>query len=320
MPRIALLDDYQNIALSMADWSVLSDTSITVFNHPLGGPAEVAAALQDFDIIGIMRERTPFPRRLLEKLPNLKLLVTTGMRNPSIDLDAARELGVTVCGTDGSGHPAAELTWGLILGLVRHIPREDREMRAGHWQTALGHGLNGKTLGVIGLGRLGSRVAQVGAAFGMEVIAWSPNLTPERAAAAGARFAGKEELLSTADIITLHMVLSERTQGLLGAPELALLKPTAYLINTSRGPLIDESALVSALYESRIAGAALDVYDYEPLPAGHPLRRLTNTVLTPHIGYVTTEAYRVFYRQMVEDIRAFLDGAPLKDKILTTRP
>ena len=312
MTRIALLDDYQNIALSMADWSVLSEASITVFNHPLGGPAEVAAALRDFNIIGIMRERTPFPRRLLEKLPELKLLVTTGMRNPSIDLDAARELGVTVCGTDGSGHPAAELTWGLILGLMRHIPREDREMRAGHWQTALGHDLNGKTLGVIGLGRLGSRVAQVGAAFDMEVIAWSPNLTPERAAAADARLVSKEELLSKADVITLHIVLSERTHGLLGAAEFALMKPTAYLINTSRGPLIDESALVNTLHEGRIAGAALDVYDYEPLPAGHPLRRLANTVLTPHIGYVTTETYRVFYRQMVQDIRAYLDGATIR--------
>ena len=313
MAKIALLDDYQNIALTMADWSSLHDAEITVFNHPLGGPEQVAAALQDFDIVGIMRERTPFPRRLLQKLPNLKLLITTGMRNLSIDLAAAQELGVTVCGTQGSSVAAAELTWGLILGLMRHIPQEDNGMRTGHWQTTIGHDLSGKTLGVIGLGRLGARVAAVGVAFGMELIAWSPNLTPERAAAAGARLVSKEELLTQADIVTLHIVLSERTRGLLGAQDLALMKPTAYLINTSRGPLIDEAALIDTLYDNRIAGAGLDVYDHEPLPAGHPLRRLKNTVLAPHIGYVTVESYRPFYRQMVEGMRAFLDGAPVRE-------
>jgi phosphoglycerate dehydrogenase-like enzyme len=259
-----------------------------------------------------MRERTPFPRRLLERLPNLKLLVTTGARNASIDVAAAGERGVTVCGTTGLGSPTAELTWGLILGLVRNIPFDDRTIREGGWQTTIGPNLEGKLLGVIGLGNLGSRVAAVGKALGMEVIAWSQNLTAERAAGQGARLVSKEELLSTADVVTIHLVLSDRTRGLIGTNDIGLMKPSSYLVNTSRGPIVDEAALIEALRNRRIAGAALDVYDEEPLPADHPLRSLPNTVLTPHIGYVTTDNYRAFYGGAVEDVAAFLAGSPLR--------
>ena len=245
-------------------------------------------------------------------MPNLRLIVTAGMRNAAIDVAAATEKGVLVAGTDMLAYPTAELTWGLIIGLLRHVPFEAGEMRKGAWQTTLGRGLHGKTLGVLGLGRLGAQVAAVGKAFGMDLIAWSQNLTAERATAAGARLVSKQGLFAQADLVTIHVVLSDRTRGLVGAAELGRMKPTAYLVNTSRGPIVDEQALVAALQKKTIAGAALDVFDEEPLPLDHPLRRLENTVITPHIGYVTTETYRIFFDQTVENIRAFLNGAPVR--------
>ncbi len=314
MVKIAILDDYQNVARDLADWSVLpADSEIVVFNDYLAGVEPMAERLADFDIVGIMRERTPFPRALFEKLPKLKLLVTTGARNASIDLAAAADHGVTVCGTGGSAQATAELAWGLILGLMRRIPFEDRAMREGHWQTTLGHDLSGKTLGLLGLGRLGSQVAKVGIAFGMDVVGWSQNLTAERAAECGAaRAHSLGDLLRAADVVSIHLVLSDRTRDLIGAREFGLMKPTAYLVNTSRGPIVNEAALVDAMQRGAIAGAALDVYDTEPLPDDHPLRGLENTVLTPHIGYVTEATYRVFYTEMVEDIAAYLAGEPIR--------
>lgn len=313
MTKIALLDDYQNVALEMADWSVLpAGAKVTVFNEYLGDVDAVATRLADFEIVGIMRERTPFPRALFEKLPNLKLLVTTGMRNASIDLVAAADHDVTVCGTRGLARNTVELAWALILAVARSLPFEDRQVRAGGWQTTLGRDLEGATLGIIGLGRLGSQVATIGKAFGMNLLAWSQNLKAERAAEFDAALVSKEELLAQADFVTIHLVLSGRTRGLIGAAELALMKPDAYLINASRGPIVDEAALIAALRENRIAGAGLDVYDTEPLPADHPLRRLDNVVLSPHIGYVTGNTYRLFYGDMVEAIAAYLDGAPVR--------
>lgn len=314
MVKIAILDDYQNVARDLADWSVLpADSEIVVFNDYLAGVEPMAERLAEFDIVGIMRERTPFPRALFEKLPKLKLLVTTGARNASIDLAAAADHGVTVSGTGGSAQATAELAWGLILGLMRRIPFEDRAMREGHWQTTLGHDLSGKTLGLLGLGRLGSQVAKVGIAFGMDVVGWSQNLTAERAAECGAaRAHSLDDLLRAADVVSIHLVLSDRTRDLIGAREFGLMKPTAYLVNTSRGPIVNETALVDAMQRDAIAGAALDVYDTEPLPADHPLRGLENTVLTPHIGYVTEATYRVFYTEMVEDIAAYLAGEPIR--------
>jgi phosphoglycerate dehydrogenase-like enzyme len=313
MTRVAVLDDYQDVALKMAHWSVLpSDVQVQVFRDHLVDPQAVAARLKDYDIVVAMRERTPFPRGLLQQLPNLKLLITTGMRNASIDVEAAAELGITVCGTQGLPYPTAELTWGLILALLRHIPREDRATREGRWQVSVGFGLRDKVLGVIGLGNLGSQVATVGLAFGMSLLAWSQNLTPERAARFGATLVGKDELLSRADVVTVHLVLSDRTRGLIGARELGLMKPSAFLINTSRGPIVEEKALIDALQKGGIAGAGLDVFDEEPLPLDHPLRRLENTVITPHLGYVTVETYKVFYGHAVEDIQAFLRGQPVR--------
>ena len=313
MVRIAILDDYQHIALEMTDWSMLpSDVEIQVFPDHLKDEDAVAQRLKDFEIVMAMRERTPFQRRLLEKLPKLQLLTTTGMRNAAIDLDAAAQCGVLVCGTSGVMYPTAELTWGLILALLRHIPREDQAVRAGQWQVSMGLGLNAKTLGLMGLGRLGSQVAAVGKAFQMELIAWSQNLTAERAAECGATLVSKDELLSQSDILSVHLVLSSRSQGLIGARELGLMKPTAYLINTSRGPIVDEQALNQALQNRTIAGAGLDVFDEEPLTLDHPLRTLENTVITPHIGYVTTEAYKIFFDHTVENIQAFLKGEPVR--------
>jgi len=268
--------------------------------------------LRPFEGIVAMRERTPFPWSLLEGLPHLRLLVTTGMRNASIDMEAATGLGITVCGTEGLGYPTAELTWGLILAWARRIPCEDRATREGRWQTTVGLGLRGKVLGVIGLGRLGSQVATIGRAFGMSVIAWSQNLTVERAAASGATLVPKDDLLAHADVVTIHLQLSDRTRGLLGARELGLMKATTLLVNTSRGPIVDEGALIAALRKRSIAGAALDVFDEEPLPPHHPLRQLDGTVITPHLGYVTAEGYEVFYRDAVEDIRAFQGGHPVR--------
>ena len=313
MPRVAVLDDYQNVARDMADWESLpDDVTVDVFNDHLSDEDEVAERLGPYDIIVAMRERTPFQRTLIRRLPNLKLLVTTGMRNASIDVSAASDHGVTVCGTDGLPYPTAELTWALVLALARKVPTEDSATRAGGWQVTMGEGLQGKTLGVIGLGRLGSQVATVGCAFGMDVIAWSQNLTADRAAEFGARLVSKDELLSSADVVTIHLVLSDRTRGLIGKRELSLMKRSSYLVNTSRGPIVDESALVEALRSERIAGAGLDVFDIEPLPKDHPLRTLPNTVLTPHMGYVTIETYRVFYGDAVENIRAFLEGSPVR--------
>jgi phosphoglycerate dehydrogenase-like enzyme len=300
------------VALRLADWGSLP-ADVAVFRDHVADEAGVAARLADFDAVVAMRERTPFTRSLLARLPRLRLLVTTGMRNASIDLRAAADRGIVVCGTAGLPSPTAELTWALILALARHVPREDRATRDGRWQETLGTTLSGKTLGVLGLGQLGSRVARVGRAFEMDVLAWSQNLTAERAAAADATVAGsKDEVLARANIVTIHLVLGERTRGLLGARELALMRPTAYLVNTSRGPIVDEPALIATLRAGTIAGAGLDVYDEEPLPPDHPLRRLPNTVITPHLGYVTEETYRIFYPQAVEDVRAFLAGSPVR--------
>jgi phosphoglycerate dehydrogenase-like enzyme len=313
MTRVAVLDDYQQVARSLAPWASLPDGSEVEFFHDhQGDEALLAARLAPFDVIVAMRERTPFTRSLLKQLPSLRLLVTTGLRNAAIDVAAASELGVTVSGTEGLPYPTAELTWGLILALARKIPAEDRALRAGKWQTSLGVGLHGKTLAVLGLGRLGSQVARIGTAFGMHVVAWSPNLTAERAAAGGAELVTKDELFRRADVLSIHLVLSNRTRGLVGARELALLRRSALLVNSSRGPIVDEAALVSALEAGKLAGAGLDVFDHEPLPATHPLSSSSKTVLTPHLGYVTEETSRIFYGQALEDIQGFLGGKPLR--------
>lgn len=313
LPRVAVLDDYQQAALTSADWSALRGRAeVTVFTDHLADPAAVASRLAPFEVIVAMRERTPFPGSLLQRLPALRLLVTTGMANASIDLAAAGRQGVVVCGTGGSAAAAPELTWALVMALIRHVPAEDARVRAGGWQQTVGGELAGRTLGLLGLGRIGERVAGYGRAFGMEVIAWSQNLTPERARACGAELVPKPELFARAGIVSIHLRLSPRTAGLAGAAELALLGREGYLINTSRGPIVDEAALIAALRGNIIAGAGLDVFDSEPLPAGHPLRSLPNTVLTPHLGYVTTESYQVFYGEAVADILAWLDGSPVR--------
>jgi phosphoglycerate dehydrogenase-like enzyme len=315
MLRCAVLDDYQDAARRFGDWNKLADrVELRVMTDHVDDRAAVAAALADTEIVIAMRERTPFDRALFERLPKLKLLVTTGMKNASIDLKAAVDHGVTVCGTGASPGATAELTWGLIHALMRQIPREFENFRnGGKWQLTVGRELAGRRLGVIGLGRLGSRVARVGLAFEMKVAAWSRNLTRERCAEVGVEHAGSlEDLLRTSDIVSIHVVLSDRTLGLLGARELGLLQPHAILINTSRGPIIDEAALVAALREKRIAGAGLDVFDKEPLPRDHPLRRLDNVVATPHLGYVTEETYRIYYEEAVEDIAAWLAGKPVR--------
>jgi len=310
---VALLDDYQGVALGMADWKNLpAGTEVTVFKDHLADEGAVAKRLADFDIVMALRERTPFPRSLLERLPKLKLLITAGMRNASIDMKAAADRGVVICGTAGLPYPTAELAWGLILSLMRHIPAEDRATREGKWQTSLGLGLNGKTFGALGLGTLGSRAARVGKAFEMEVLAWSQNLTAESAKEVGATLVTRDELLARSDIVSIHLVLGDRTRGLIGARELALMKRSAYLINTSRGPIVDEAALIRALGDGTIAGAGLDVFDEEPLPLDHPFRRLPNIAITPHLGYVTAETYRIFYGHALEDIKAYLDGSPVR--------
>ena len=313
MMRVAILDDYQGVALSLADWQSLHPRAqMQAFADHLDGLEALAHRLHVFDGIVAMRERTPFPGALFERLPNLRLLVTAGMRNAAIDLAAASERKVQVCGTDMLPYPTAELTWGLILALARHIPHEDRALREGRWQTSLGIGLKGKTLGLLGLGRLGGQVARIGNAFGMETIAWSQNLTAARAAEAGATAVSKAELFARADIVSVHVVLSPRSRGLVAAAELAQMKPTAFLVNTSRGPIVDAPALLAALRERRIAGAGLDVFEPEPLARDHPLLALDNVVLTPHLGYVTEEGYRLAYGHAVEDIRAFLEGTVLR--------
>ena len=309
--RVAILDDYQKVAERSADWSVLpKGVEVTFFHDHLDDPDRLVARLAPFEVIGIMRERTPFPGALLERLPNLRCLITTGPRNASIDVAAAQRLGVTVCGTRSSGHATAELAMALILALARGLLAETASVRAGGWQVGLGRDLAGATLGVVGLGRLGSRLARIGQAFGMTTIAWSQNLTEAAAAEHGVRRVHKADLFRHADFVSVHLQLSDRTRGLIGAAELALMRRDACLVNTSRGPIVDEDALVGALEAGRIAGAALDVYDREPLPPDHRLRRIPNLLLTPHIGYVTREAYKVFYADTVEDIAAFLAGRP----------
>jgi phosphoglycerate dehydrogenase-like enzyme len=311
--QVAVIDDYQDAAREFGPWGELAGRAdVTVFTDHVADADALAGRLAPFDAIVAMRERTRFPRALLQRLPRLRLLVSTGMGTAHIDVAAARELGVTVSGTGGRGEPPAELTWALILGLARHVAEEDAGIRAGSWGLTVGTDLSGATLGVIGLGNLGLRVATIGRAFGMRVIAWSQNLDPAVAAAAGVEAVGKETLLRNADVVTIHVRLSERTTGLINGADIALLKPTAYLVNTSRGPVVDEAALVDALRSGRIAGAGLDVFDTEPLPAGHPLRTAPRTLLTPHVGYVTAGTYRVFYSGAVEAIRAFLDGQPIR--------
>jgi phosphoglycerate dehydrogenase-like enzyme len=312
--RCAILDDYLNLALSLADWSKVSDrVDVTVFNEPFASAEAAASALKDFEIICAMRERTPFPRALFAALPKLKLLITSGMRNASFDMEAAKDHKVVLCGTQWARDPTAPLAMGMILELTRNIGRESARMHAGApLQKFVGIEIEGKTLGVVGLGKLGAKVAGLAKAFGMNVIAWSPNLTPERCKEAGVGYATREELFSTADVITIHMVLSQRSHGLVGAADLARMKPTSYLVNTARGPIVDEAALLATMQQKKIAGAAIDVYSVEPLPVDHPFRKLDNMVLTPHLGYVTEESFRNHYNQMVEGIDAWIKGEPLR--------
>ena len=312
--RCAILDDYQNVALKSADWSkVATELDCKIFNEHLGSQENVIKALQGFEIICAMRERTAFPRAVIEKLPDLKLLITTGMRNASIDVAAAREHGVVVSGTPATGNPTSGIAIGLMLELTRRIGYEDARLKAGApWQSTIGLDLEGLTLGVIGFGKLGARTSRIAQAFGMKVMAWSQNLTPEKCKAVGVEYAQKDELFRQSDLITIHVVLSQRTRGLVGAKELALMKPTAYIVNTSRGPIIEEGALLAALREKRIAGAGLDVFDIEPLPVDHPLRKMDNVVLTPHLGYVSLQNYRAYFSGVVDDIRAYLDGSPVR--------
>jgi D-3-phosphoglycerate dehydrogenase len=310
--RCAILDDYQNVATKLADWSI-PDVEVKVFNEWFADQKAAVAALQGFSIICMMRERTQFLKPALEQLPDLKLLITSGARNASIDLDYAAERGITVCGTGAAGQPTAELAIGIMLELARKIGYENNRMKTGvPWQSTLGIELGGKTLGLLGFGKLGSKVGEIGKALGMKLIAWSQNLTAETAKAGGATLVSKEELFRQSDFLSIHLQLSARSRGLVTANDLGLMKPTAFLINTSRGPIVDEPALVSALGQRRIAGAGLDTFDIEPLPLNHPLRGLDNTVLTPHLGYVSQEGYKVYYTQMVEAIKAWLAGAPVR--------
>jgi phosphoglycerate dehydrogenase-like enzyme len=306
--RIAVLDDYQNIALSMADWSVLDGRAIvTVFNDHLSDADALIKRLQDFDVVCVMRERAPLTRAIISRLPNLRLIASTGMRNASIDQAAAGERGIEVVNTGYNSSPTIELTWALILGSVRNIIGENASLRAGGWQRSIGDDLAGRTLAVLGLGNIGSAVARIGMAFGMQVIAWSQNLTAERAALAGAVLVSKEELFARADILTIHLILSTRTRGLVGSRELGLMKPNARLVNTSRGPIVVEADLITALQARKIAGAAVDVFDQEPLPPDHPFRSLPNLLATPHIGYVSRALYARFYQDTVENIRQWLE-------------
>lgn len=311
--RIAILDDYQNAALAAADWKGLGKgVQITVFNRHIKGEAAVARALKPFDAVVGMRERTPFPKSLIGKLPNLKLLITTGMRNLSFDMRAAKARGVVVCGTSMLGYPAAEHAAALILALYKKIPAEDRVMKKGGWQAGPSEGMKGKTLGILGLGKLGARVARVGLALEMNVVAWSQNLTAERCAEIGVALVDKQTLFKTSDVVSIHLVLSDRTRGLVGARELGWMKPTAHLVNTSRGPIVDEKALIKALRAGDIAGAGLDVYDVEPLPRSHPIRKLKNVVLTGHTGFVVKELYALAYGEAVENIKAWMAGKPIR--------
>jgi D-3-phosphoglycerate dehydrogenase len=312
--RCAILDDYLDVALKVTDWSPLQDrVDVTVFNEPFASTGAAANALKEFEIICAMRERMPFPRALFAALPNLKLLITSGMRNAALDLEAAKEHQVVLCGTQWGRDPTAPLTMGLILELTRNIGRESARMHAGErLQKFVGIEIEGRKLGVVGLGKLGSKVSKLAQAFGMNVIAWSPNLTPERCKEVGVGYASKEELFSTADIVTIHVVLSQRSRGLVGRDDLNRMKPTSYLVNTARGPIVDEAALLETLQQRKIAGAGIDVFSVEPLPVDHPFRELDNIVLTPHLGYVTEEGFRNHYRQMVEGIDAWFKGEPVR--------
>jgi phosphoglycerate dehydrogenase-like enzyme len=314
MVRAAILDDYQNVAMGFADWSpVAKDVEIKVFNKPFAGQDQAIKALQGFAIIIGMRERTPFPRKMIEALPDLKLLITTGARNNSFDIKACAERGITVCGTGSVGSPTTGIAFGLMLELTRRIGFENARLKAAEaWQVTIGRDLEGLTLGILGLGRLGQRSATVGKAFGMNTIAWSQNLTAEKAEAAGVQLVSNEDLFRKADIVTIHLVLSDRSRGLVGAKELGLMKKTSYLINTSRGPIVDEGSLIAALQAKSIAGAGLDVFDTEPLPLDHPFRKLDNVVITPHLGYVSEQNYRKYFPDIVEDIRAWLKGKPVR--------
>ncbi|MET0012706.1 MAG: D-2-hydroxyacid dehydrogenase family protein [Sedimenticola sp.] len=313
MSRIAVLDDYQGVAFEHGDWSSLqAEHEVVAFHQHLGNEEQVAEALQNMDVVCVMRERTPFPRSQLERLPNLKLLITSGAKNGAIDMAAARELGITVCGTRSPGHAASELAFGLILALARQITEEDRQMRSGGWQTTVGSDLRGQTLGILGLGRHGSNLARFGQAFGMRVIAWSQNLTRERCDELGVEYAEKESFFRESDFITIHLKVGQRNRGLVGSDEFSLMKPSAYIVNTSRGPIIQETALLDALQNGTIAGAGIDVYDNEPLPRDHPLRNAPRTVLTSHVGYVTRQTYDVFYSETVECIEAFLADKPVR--------
>jgi phosphoglycerate dehydrogenase-like enzyme len=308
MIRIAILDDYQNVALELADWSPLAGrTTITVFNDHLSNLDEIVERLLPFDVVCVMRERTPLPRSVIERLPQLKLIASTGSRNAAIDLEAATERSIVVAHTGYDARSTIEMTWALILGSVRQLALENAHLRAGGWQVTVGDTLHGRTLGVLGLGNIGSEVARIGLGFGMEVIAWSQNLTADHAQKCGARLVSREELFRSADILTIHLVLSQRTRGLVGAAELRDMKRSARLINTSRGPIVDEPALIEVLRERRIAGVALDVFDIEPLPADHPFRSLDNVLATPHIGYVARDLYGTFYGDTVKNITRWLD-------------
>ncbi|KMT52811.1 D-2-hydroxyacid dehydrogenase family protein [Pseudomonas fildesensis] len=311
--QIAVIDDWQNVASVVVDWSVLGDVGNVHFLHDY--PADTALMierLKGFDVICVMRERSTFDKALLQDLPRLKLLVTGGMRNATIDITAAKALGIQVCGTDSYKHAAPELTWALIMASTRNLLAEANSLRAGGWQVGLGGDLYGKTLGILGLGSIGQKVAKFAQMFGMRVIAWSENLTPERAAESGVTWVSKRELFEQADILTVHLVLSERSRGLVDAEALGWMKPTAHLVNTARGPIVDEQALVQALSDRRLAGAALDVFAEEPLPVDHPFRRLPNVLATPHVGYVSEQNYRQFYQQMIEDVQAWANGAPIR--------
>ena len=314
MVRAAILDDYQNVALKLADWSTLAkDVEIKVFDKPFASQDQAVKALQGFAIVVGMRERTPFPRKTIEALPDLKLLITTGAKNNSFDIKAATERGVTVCGTGGFGSPTAGIAIGLMLELTRRIGFENARMKAGApWQVTIGQDLEGLALGIVGLGKLGQRVAGVAKAFGMKVIAWSQNLTPEKAKQAGVDYASKEDLFRNADFVTIHYQLGERSRGLITAEDIARMKPSAYLINTARASIVDQAALLKALQDKKIAGAGLDVFDVEPLPLNHPYRKLDNVVITPHLGYVSEQNYRKYFPDIVEDIRAWLDGKPVR--------
>jgi phosphoglycerate dehydrogenase-like enzyme len=311
--QIAVIDDWQDVARDVVDWSALDSIGEVSFVHDYPSDNEtLAKRLGAFEVICVMRERTRFDADLLRQLPKLKLLVTGGMRNAALDLKAAAELGIQICGTDSYKHAAPELTWALIMAATRNLVVEANALRAGKWQQDLGGDLHGKTLAILGLGSIGKRVAQFGQVFGMRVIAWSENLTPERAAEAGVTYVSKQELFEQADVLSVHLVLSERSRGLVDAQALGWMKPSALLVNTARGPIVDEAALIKALQKNRLAGAALDVFDVEPLPVNHPFRTLENVLATPHVGYVSQQNYHQFFSQMIEDIQAWSAGEPIR--------